>query len=314
VSLSWTLPRAGEPTPREDAVNHAEIAIIGGTGLGDALLAQAGGEPVPIDTPFGPPSAPPVVADWNGVPIAFLARHGIGHRFNPSNVPYRANIWALKQMGVKSILSSTAVGSLREDIEPGHLVVCDQVIDKTFRRASTFFDDGPVVHVEFAEPFCGELRAILSEAGKQISTPVHHAGTYVCMEGPQFSTRAESNLHRHWGADLIGMTCLPEAKLAREAEICYATIAMPTDYDCWRPADPNRRPDDLLREIGGNLKKATENALALIREALTLMPTKENKCGCREALRLAIWSDKTRIDDTVRRRLDPLIGRYMPQT
>jgi 5'-methylthioadenosine phosphorylase len=295
-------------------VKPANVGIIGGTGLGDILIKQAGGEPVPIDTPYGRPSAVPIVANWEGVDVAFIARHGPGHRLNPSNVPYRANIWALKEMGVTSIIASGATGSLREDIEPGHLVLCDQVIDKTFRRESTFFDEGVVVHVEFGDPVCPRLRALLVTASEKIDATVHHAGTYVCMEGPQFSTRAESQVHRQWGGDLIGMTCMPEAKLAREAEICYALVALPTDYDCWRAHDPDRGQDELLREIFVNLHRATDNAIALIREALKLLDETKAQCSCRNALELAIWSDRTKIDSAVRKRLGLLVGRHMPDS
>lgn len=289
----------------------AEVGIIGGTGLGETLAAEARGEAVEIETPYGAPSSAPIVADWSGFRVAFIARHGAGHRLNPSNVPYRANIWALKQLGVTSIIASGATGSLREDIEPGHLVLCDQVIDRTVRRASTFFDEGLAAHVEFADPFCPRLRSILIEAGKRLSTTVHHAGTYVCMEGPQFSTRAESLMHRQWGGDLIGMTCLPEAKLAREAELCYALVALPTDYDCWRPPDAARGPDDLLREILGNLKRASESAVSLIRAAMPLIHGRSPGCRCGEALKLAIWSDRKGIDPAVRKRLGPLIDRRL---
>ena len=292
-------------------MEQAQVGIIGGTGLGDVLIKEAGGTPVTVDTPFGPPSAPPILANWEGVDVAFVARHGPGHLINPSNVPYRANIWALKRLGVTAIIASGATGSLREDLEPGHLVLCDQVIDKTFRREATFFDQGLVVHVEFADPFCPRLRTLLAQAGQHIGTMVHHAGTYVCMEGPQFSTRAESNAHRQGGGDLIGMTCMPEAKLAREAEICYALVALPTDYDCWRPADPSRDQDDLLREIMGNLHRATDMAITLIRQALKQMGTLEGTCKCREALKLAIWSDKRQIAAAVRQRLDLLIGQHL---
>ncbi len=287
------------------------IGIIGGTGLGDVLLREAGGDAVPIETPYGPPSSAPIVAHWEGADVAFLPRHGRGHVYPPSNVPYRANIWALKKLGVTAIIASGATGSLREDIEPGHLVLCDQVIDKTTRRAGTFFDEALAVHVEFSEPFCPRLRTVLTAAGERVSTTVHHAGTYVCMEGPQFSTRAESLMHRQWGGDLVGMTCMPEAKLAREAEICYALVALPTDYDCWRPSDPTRGKDELLREILGNLQKATDNATMLIREAVKLLDRAEPRCTCRDALKLAIWSDKQAIDPAVRRRLEPLIARYV---
>ena len=292
-------------------MEQAQVGIIGGTGLGDALIKEAGGAPLTVDTPFGPPSTAPILANWEGVDVAFVARHGPGHLINPSNVPYRANIWALKQLGVTAILASGATGSLREDIEPGHLVICDQVIDKTFQREGTFFDEGLVVHVEFADPFCPRLRAVLARAGEQVGTTVHHAGTYICMEGPQFSTRAESNMHRAWGGDLIGMTCMPEAKLAREAEICYALVALPTDYDSWRPADPSRDEDVLLRAIMGNLKRATDMAITLIRKALKPMGTLQGTCRCREALKLAMWSDKTQISLETRRQLDLLIGRYL---
>lgn len=288
---------------------QADIGIIGGTGLGESILAKLQGESVPVDTPFGAPSCPPLVAEWNGVRIAFLARHGAGHRFSPSFVPYRANIWALKRLGVRTILAGGATGSLREDIEPGHLVICDQVIDRTHRRASTFFDDGLVAHVEFAEPFCPELRALLTESGRAAGGSVHHAGTYVCIEGPQFSTRAESLMHRQWGGDIVGMTCLPEAKLAREAEICYAMIAFPTDYDCWRAPDP-RSGHDVLGEIVVNLRRATDAAAALIREVLPHVSRQTFACTCRHALRNAIWSDKTGLDPAALQKYEPLIGRY----
>lgn len=295
--------------------NMSTIGIIGGTGLGDMLLAQ-GGEQVLVETPFGSPSAPLIRATWEGVDVVFLARHGVGHRYNPSNVPYRANLWAMKKLGVQAIFASGAAGSLREDIEPGHLALCDQVIDKTYRRANTFFDEGVVVHVEMAEPFCPVLRSLLARAGERVSTTVHHAGTYVCMEGPQFSTRAESNLHRQWGGDLIGMTCLPEARLAREAEICYALIALPTDYDCWRPHESADGPNDLLKEILGNLNRATQNAVELMREAVRRMTLDgdghaDGTCRCREALRLAIWSDRKQIEPATRDRLGLLIGKYL---
>jgi len=293
-------------------LNRAQVGIIGGTGLGDALMRATDGETVRVDTPYGPPSTTPVVANWEGVDVAFISRHGAGHRFSPSLVPYRANVWALKSLGVSAIIASGATGSLREDIEPGQLVLCDQVIDKTFRRDSTFFDvEGVAAHVELSDPCCPRLRSVLAEAGSRIEAAVHHAGTYVCMEGPQFSTRAESQMHRQWGGDVIGMTCMPEAKLAREAELCYALIALPTDYDCWRPVDPDRAHHDLLAEILGNLNRATENAIALIRESLKLLCGPPAACRCHESLKLAIWSDKKGISSEVRKRLEPLIGRYL---
>lgn len=291
---------------------QARIGIIGGSGLGDALAKLSGGREICVDTPYGPPSSSPVISNWDGVDVAFISRHGPGHRFNPSSVPYRANIWALKKLGVTSVIASGATGSLREDIEPGHLVLCDQLIDKTFRRAGTFFDaEGVVAHVELAEPFCPRLRGVLAEAGKRVSAIVHHAGTYVCMEGPQFSTRAESQLHRQWGGDIIGMTCMPEARLAREAEICYALIALPTDYDCWRPFDSAKGHQDLLAEIIGNLNRATQNAIALIHATLQLIGGVPTACRCQDALKLAIWSDKKSIPAQTRTMLEPLLGRYL---
>jgi len=299
------------PDFQEDlVVKSATVGIIGGTGLGDALVNEVGGEAVKIDTPFGPPSCDPVLATWGGVDVAFVSRHGPGHLLSPSQVPYRANIWALKKVGVRSILASGATGSLTEEIHPGQLVLCDQVIDKTHGRANTFFDEGLAAHVEFAEPFCPRLRNLLVEAGERIGATVHPAGTYVCMEGPQFSTRAESHVHRQWGAHVVGMTCLPEAKLAREAEICYALVALPTDYDCWRAKSNEGNSHALLRQILGNLQRATHNAVTLIETALDLMRGRTDTCHCQSALELAVWSDKKLIDSSVRERLDLLIGRH----
>lgn len=287
------------------------IAVIGGTGLGDAFGAQAGGEAVEVETPFGSPSSPIVLAEWQGVQLAFLSRHGPGHLLNPSTVPYRANIFALKTLGVTHILASGATGSLREEIEPRHLVICDQVIDKTTRRDSTFFDDGIVAHVELAEPFCPSLRSLLIDAGTKVQTTVHRKGTYVCMEGPAFSTVAESKMHQSWGGDLIGMTALPEAKLAREAEICYALIALPTDYDCWRPHEPGKDKQALLTEIIGNLQAATDNAIELLKLALPKLAKRLDKpCPCQRALELAIWSDKSKVAPEVVDKLKPILGRY----
>lgn len=292
-------------------MSEPRIAIIGGSGLGQAFAEQAGGREVSVETPFGRPSSPILMTRWAGVDIAFLARHGKGHVFNPSIVPYRANIFALKKLGITHVISSGATGSLREEIQPGHLVICDQVIDKTFRRESTFFDDGLVAHVEFAEPFCRQMRTLLVEAGKQVKTVVHDKGTYVCMEGPQFSTVAESRMHRQWGGDLIGMTCMPEAKLAREAEMCFALIGLPTDYDCWRPHDPSLTRQALLREIIGNLEVATRNAIDLLRIVLPVLAERLEPIDCcRSALELAIWSDKAKVRREVVDRLDPIVGRY----
>jgi len=242
--------------------------------------------------------------------VALLARHGDGHLHNPSTVPYRANVWALKSLGVTHILASGAVGSLREEIAPRTLVVPDQVIDRTFRRPGTFFED-LAVHVELAAPFCPTLRNVLVKAGTGLPARVHQGGTYVCMEGPQFSTRAESELHRSWGASLIGMTAMPEAKLAREAEICYALLALPTDYDCWKPHPATLDQAKLLEEILGNVKAATQNAVELIRRAIPQVAQIDKPCACQSALALAIWSEKGKIPPLVRDRLGLLLGKYL---
>jgi 5'-methylthioadenosine phosphorylase len=287
------------------------IGVIGGTGLGEALGALGAGEARRVETPFGPPSGPVTLAELDGQPVALLSRHGDGHVRNPSTVPYRANIWALKSLGVTHILASGAVGSLREEIAPKSLVVPDQVIDRTFRRAGTFFDE-LAVHVELASPFCTTLRNVLVKAGAGFPARIHQGGTYVCMEGPQFSTRAESELHRSWGASLIGMTVMPEAKLAREAEICYALVALPTDYDCWKPHPASLDQAKLIEEILGNVKVATQNAIELVRRAIPRIAEVADKpCPCQSALALAIWTDKARIAPEVKERLRPLLGKYL---
>jgi 5'-methylthioadenosine phosphorylase len=229
-------------------------------------------------------------------------------------VPYRANIFALKQLGVTHILASGAVGSLCEKMAPRELVIVDQVIDKTFRRASTFFESGIAVHTELSAPFCPVLRERLLAQQAAVNVRVHDGGTYVCMEGPQFSSRAESHMHQGWGGHLIGMTCLPEAKLAREAEIAYALVALVTDYDSWRPHDPSLDQAALLAEIISHLHEATANAIALIRatvESLSKVPP--GPSPAHDALRLAIWSDKTRVDPALIERLRPILGRYFSE-
>jgi 5'-methylthioadenosine phosphorylase len=286
------------------------VGVIGGTGLGEALGALGGGELREVETPYGRPSGPITLAEVGGVPVALLARHGEGHMRSPSMVPYRANIWALKSLGVTHILASGAVGSLREDVAPRHLVIPDQVIDRTYRRASTFFDD-LAVHVEFANPFCSTLRNVLVKAGTGFPARIHQGGTYLCMEGPQFSTRAESELHRSFGASLVGMTVMPEAKLAREAEICYALVALPTDYDCWKPHPASLDQAKLIEEILGNVKVATQSAVELIRRAVPLVAAVDKPCPCQSALALAIWSDRSRIPQDARERLAPILGRHL---
>ncbi|MCH7545150.1 MAG: MTAP family purine nucleoside phosphorylase [Planctomycetes bacterium] len=290
------------------------IGIIAGSGLGEALLD--GIDPRGVkhhfpETPFGRPSGTIVTATYNDVNIAILQRHGDGHVLNPAAVPYRANIFALKELGCTHLIASGATGSLREDIHPGDLVLVDQIIDQTNDRKRTFYEHA-AVHVEFAEPCCGVMRSWLLSASKTLEgQTVHETGTYVCMEGPAFSTRAESELHRQWGADLIGMTAVPEAKLAREAEMAYALVSLPTDYDCWKPRDQADQ-QSLLLEIIGNLQKATQASINLIRAALDdVSRLRENPSSAHDALKLAIWSDKTKIDRAEVDRLRPLWGRHI---
>jgi 5'-methylthioadenosine phosphorylase len=286
------------------------VGVIGGTGLGEALGALGAGELRRVETPFGAPSGPVTLTEVGGVPVALLARHGEGHAYNPSTVPYRANIWALKSLGVTHVVASGAVGSLREEVAPRHLVIPDQVIDRTFRRAGTFFED-LAVHVELASPFCAVVRNTLVKAGTGLPVRVHQGGTYVCMEGPQFSTRAESELHRSWGASLVGMTVMPEAKLAREAELCYALVALPTDYDCWKPHPASLDQARLIEEIMANVKAATQNAVELLRRGIPLVAAVDKPCPCQSALALAIWTDKGKIGPETRERLKPILGKYL---
>lgn len=288
------------------------IGLIGGTGLGEALFGEADYREHEIETPFGRTSSPIRVVNWNGLEVALLARHGEGHLLSPSRVPYRANIYALKALGVTHVIASGAVGSLREEIRPRDLVIVDQVIDKTHRRESTFFDEALAVHVEFAEPFCPDLRGLLLSVAEMSDVHVHTKGTYVCMEGPAFSTRAESQMHRAWGGDLIGMTVMPEAKLAREAEMSYALVALSTDYDCWRPHEEGVTQQKLLEEIIGNLKSATDNAVGLMRAAIAKFAKDPLIASpAHSALELAIWSDKTRITPEVKARYGPLLAKYV---
>jgi 5'-methylthioadenosine phosphorylase len=291
---------------------HAvRVGIIGGSGLGQALGALGSGEAREVDTPFGRPSGPIVLTEVEGVPVALLSRHGDGHVHPPGCIPYRANLWALKSLGVTHVLASGAVGSLREEIAPRDVVLPDQVIDRTWRRVASFFEE-LAVHVELSHPFCSHLRALLVASAQGLPTRVHGSGTYVCMEGPQLSTRAESLMHRQLGGDLIGMTAMPEAKLAREAELHYALVALPTDYDCWRPSATEDK-GQLLKEILANLQVATANGLALIRRVLPLVAAQpEGGCGCASALSMAIWSDKRKVPAEVWTRYRVLLGKYAP--
>jgi 5'-methylthioadenosine phosphorylase len=274
------------------------IGIIGGTGLGDALAEQmTDAELHNIETPFGQPSTAIMVGGFGRNKIAFVNRHGEGHKLSPTEVPFAANIFALKKLGVHTLISSGAVGSLREEMTPGDLVVVDQFIDKTFKRQSTFFNGFATVHCEMAQPACGRLRNAILDTAKDINVKTHPQGTYVCIEGPQFSTRAESLMHRAWGGDLIGMTAMPEAKLAREAQICYALIALPSDYDCWRPHDAQADRQTLLKEIIANLQTATDNCLKLIKAILQSGSKLVcEDCHCRKSLDLAVWTDPAQIN------------------
>jgi len=285
------------------------LGIIGGTGMAEALGSLGAGEHHRVDTPFGPPSSPITVVQLGGAPVALLPRHGEGHVYPPGKVPYRANVFALKAVGVTHVLATAAVGSLREEVRPGELVVPDQIIDRTFRRDPTFFDD-LAVHVEFAQPFCPSLRKVL--LGARSEAKVHDGGTYVCMEGPQFSTRAESDLHRAWGAHLIGMTLMPEAKLAREAELCYAAVNLVTDYDCWRPHPTELGAQELLEEIVGNLRTTTAAALVLLRAALPAVQSlAASGCPCQASLERAIFTSGTQIHEETRKELDLLLRRAL---
>jgi len=296
--------------------DEIRVALIGGTGLGERLregMAPDELEEHEVDTPFGAPSSPIItgryVHDGGDVPIAMLQRHGDGHVLNPAHVPYRANIYALKALGCTHCLASGATGSLREGIAPGDVVICDQLIDRTEGRERTFYEHA-AVHVEFAEPFCPVMRRWLLDHAADAGVRVHDSGVYVCMQGPSFSTRAESHLHRQFGADLVGMTALPEARLAREAEMAYALIALPTDYDCWRP-HAETEGTSLIEEIIGNLNRATDASISLIRAALRdVTILRETPSAAHDALALAIWSDKTAVPRDEVERLDVLWGRY----
>jgi 5'-methylthioadenosine phosphorylase len=286
-------------------MTRISIGIIGGSGLYD-MAEVTDREERHLDTPFGEPSAPYVVGRLRGKRVAFLARHGIGHRYMPTELNFRANIFGFKMLGVEYLLSASAVGSLKEDYRPLDLVIPDQFFDRTYGRASTFFGRGLVAHVAFAHPFCSRLSDIAYESARAASATVHKGGTYVCMEGPQFSTLAESNLYRSWGMDIIGMTNLQEAKLAREAEICYTTIALVTDYDCWHPDH-----DQVTVEmIVANLTQNAKTAQRVIADAVDRLPY-ERTCECASALKHAIITRPDTVPASVKRELAPLVSRYI---
>ena len=284
---------------------EAKIGIIGGSGL-YKMVGMSEVEEVKINTPFGEPSDAIILGKLKGVRVAFLPRHGKGHRISPSELPTRANIYALKSLGVERIISVSAVGSLREEIKPLHLVIPNQLIDITKGRDNTFFSGGIVGHISFAEPFCPVLSQVLFEAATKAGAKVHQGGTYLAMEGPQFSTKAEAQLYRSWGADIIGMTACPEAKLAREAEICYATIAFVTDYDCWHPSYALVTTEMILT----NLEKGVDMAKKILKLAVPTIPQKRD-CACATALKDAIATSRKYISDKAKQDLDLLIGKYL---
>ena len=284
---------------------EAQIGIIGGSGL-YKMEELKDVEKVALETPFGEPSGKYVLGTLEGKRVAFLARHGTGHRILPSELNFRANIYGFKLLGAEFILSASAVGSLKEGIPPLDVVIPDQFIDRTRGRISTFFGSGLAAHVGFAHPFCTILSEKLYESGKTVGASVHKGGTYVCMEGPQFSTLAESNLYRSWGASVIGMTNLQEAKLAREAEICYSTMALVTDYDCWHEEEEDVTVDAIIE----NLRKNAETAKKTMIETIKALPF-ERTCECATALQFGIITDHGHIPEEVKHDLDPIIGKYL---
>lgn len=288
-------------------MSKVKIAIIGGSGLyqmSGVTTIQSHN----IDTPYGPTSAPINQCSLEGsdAELYFLPRHGLGHTLNPSEVPYRANIFALKALGVDWVISVSAVGSLQEPIVPGHVVIIDQFIDRTKNRPSTFFDNGIVAHVPFGDPVCGTLRTILLDAARETEATVHDGGTYVCMEGPAFSTRAESNLYRSWGASVIGMTNLPEAKLAREAEMSYATLAMSTDYDCWHEGHDDVTVDQVIATVKANVALAQD----IIRHAVPRITQYSDAPPQKGLLATAFITDKSKVPAERIEALKPIVGPY----
>jgi 5'-methylthioadenosine phosphorylase len=285
---------------------EATLGVIGGSGFYE-MEGLSDVRRVQVETPFGSTSDAIVIGLLDGTRVAFLPRHGVGHRLLPSELPVRANIWALKSLGVEHIISISACGSLREEIAPLDLVIPDQLIDRTRGRHSTFLGNGIVAHVSLADPFCPSLSRTLAAAAETTSARVHRGGTLVVMEGPAFSTRAESNLYRQWGAHLIGMTALPEAKLAREAEICYAAVACATDYDVWHEVEEDVSSDLIL----ANLLKNVEVSKQIVRRAAGALPARDT-CHCPTALQTALVTAAELVPEQTKRDLAPILGRYMP--
>jgi 5'-methylthioadenosine phosphorylase len=287
-------------------MEQAAVGVIGGSGLYE-IEGLTHIEEVKLKTPFGEPSDVYITGVLNGVRMVFLPRHGRGHRLLPSEVPYRANIYGMKKLGVERIISVSAVGSMKEGIMPGHIVLPDQFFDRTQgKRASTFFGEGVVAHVQFADPVCKGLSGVLGDAARKVGATVHQGGTYLCIEGPNFSTRAESMIFRSWGVDVIGMTNLPEARLAREAEICYATVALATDYDCWHDGHDDVSVEAVLAVIRQNVATAKN----IIKQAVADFAG-QRSCECCNALQFAIMTEAKLIPAETRQKLDLLIGRYL---
>lgn len=286
-------------------MTEIEIGIFGGSGLYDMEGLEVRDERR-LDTPYGEPSGPLVLGELHGRRVAFLARHGRGHRLLPTEVPYRANVWAMKRLGARRILSVSAVGSMKEEYAPTHIVVPDQFFDRTRHRADTFFGAGLVGHISLADPICAETAAVAVEAARAAGATVHAGGTYLCMEGPQFSTRAESRVYRQWGMDVIGMTNLQEARLAREAELCYATLAMVTDYDCWRESDEVHTATIL--EV---LRQNVATAQRVVSEVVRRLPERADDHPCANALSGALVTDPTVIPADTLLDLAPIVGKYL---
>ena len=284
---------------------QAEIGIIGGSGLYN-MDGLSNIREVRVRTPFGEPSDALIVGTLDGVRVAFLSRHGRGHRMAPADINYRANIYALKTLGVARVISVSAVGSMKETLKPGHVVLPDQFIDLTKRQVSTFFEKGIVAHVAFADPICGALSRTLYQAAQGAGATAHRGGVYLCIEGPQFSSRGESLLYRQWGVDVIGMTNMPEAKLAREAELCYATMALVTDYDCWHSGEESVTVEMILATLHNNVAQAKRILRAAVPAA-----TGTRSCPCGSALQYAIVTAPEKIPAALRKTLQPLIGKYL---
>ncbi len=286
--------------------DKVEVGIIGGSGLYE-MEGFTGVREVAVETPFGPPSDVFMVGTLEGRRVAFLPRHARGHRILPGELNFRANIWAMKALGADTILSVSAVGSLKDKYAPLHMVIPDQFVDRTTQRPSSFFGRGLVAHMAFAHPFCAGLRRIMADACRDAGATFHEGGSYVCIEGPQFSTRAESELYRSWGMDIVGMTNLQEARLAREAEICYVTLAMVTDYDCWHPEHDAVTAEQILANLGENAARAK----AVLRAALKRLSREPRTCECAGALKFALVTAPELVPEQVKKDLAPIVGKYL---